>query len=311
MLQTFKIFIYPTQQNQTSYSTTMEENFHSSLLESPYITTNPKEAHLFYLHVPPKSSLKSISQLIKEVQTSFPFWNQALGADHFYIACEGVRYESKRSIVELKKNSIQISCFPSTQNRYIPHKDITLPPFHFSKELKPMKEIKYLGYAGYLNDLYSKNWSSSFIKELSGDPDFELDSEPFDYDPSEGLVSSKFCLFFYDIPVSIGGISEALRIGCVAVVISDRAITDLPFMDVLKWSEIALFVGTSGGVKEVKKVLKGVCSDKYQKMREMGMAASKHFQWYVSPQPYDAFHTVLYQLWVRRHTIRYARSEPI
>ncbi|KAF9591572.1 hypothetical protein IFM89_004626 [Coptis chinensis] len=239
-----------------------------------------------------------------------PFWNQTLGADHFYISCEGVGYESDRSVVELKKNSIQITCFPSPQNRYIPHKDITLPHLRIGDELRLAENIKFLGYVGYLNDMNSKIASSSFIKELSIDPDFQLDLEPFTADGGELLVNSKFCLFFYNMSVSIASVSEGLRIGCVPVVISDSAVIDLPFMDVLNWKDIVLFVGTSGGVKEVKKVLQGILwSDKYQKMREMGWVASKHFDWYPSPKPYDAFHTVLYQLWIRRHTIRYPRRE--
>ncbi|KAK8515092.1 hypothetical protein V6N13_122052 [Hibiscus sabdariffa] len=30
---------------------------------------------------------------------------------------------------------------------------------------------------------------------------------------------------------------------------------DMPFMDLLTWQQIALFVGTSGGAKEIKRVL--------------------------------------------------------
>jgi folylpolyglutamate synthase len=58
----------------------------------------------------------------------FPYWNRTLGADHFYVSCAGLGYESDRNLVELKKNSVQISCFPTTEGRFVPHKDITFPP---------------------------------------------------------------------------------------------------------------------------------------------------------------------------------------
>lgn len=146
------------------------------------------------------------------------------------------------------------------------------------------------------------------MNELVNDPNFLIESEPSDQlTYTMRLATSKFCLFEYGGDVS--GIGEALSFGCVPVVITDRPIQDLPFMDVLRWQEIVVFVNNNGGAKELKLVLgdTDTWGERYEQMKGLGVKASQHFVWNELPQPLDLFHTVMYQLWLRRHTIRYAR----
>ncbi|KAH8497010.1 hypothetical protein H0E87_019645 [Populus deltoides] len=205
----------------------------------------------------------------------FPYWNRTLGADHFYVSCAGLGYESDRNLLELKKNSVQISCFPATEGF-----------------------VRYNGVK-----------ESNLVNELRKDSDFLIESEPSNGMTLVGrLGSSVFCLFEYGADVS--GIGEALRFGCVPVMVMDRPMQDLPLMDVIGWQKIAIFVGSRGGVKEVKRVLDRTCKDdECAGRRRLGVVASQHFVWNHMPQPYDSFHMVMYQLWLRRHTIRYARRE--
>lgn len=44
-------------------------------------------------------------------------------------------------------------------------------------------------------------------------------------------------------------------------------------------------------------------------MDVLSVDASKHFQWNQPPLPFDAFNTIMYQLWLRRHTVRYVRMQ--
>ena len=90
---------------------------------------------------------------------------------------------------------------------------------------------------------------------------------------AQRLANSMFCIFEYGAG-DVSGIGEALRFGCVPVVISDRPILDLPFMDVLRWQEVALFVGRKGGAKELKRVLVRACWERHDQMRKLGGAPS-------------------------------------
>jgi len=166
------------------------------------------------------------------------------------------------------------------------------------------RTAKYLGFVRY-NGVKESN----LVNELRKDSDFLIESEPSNGMTLVGrLGSSVFCLFEYGADVS--GIGEALRFGCVPVMFMDRPMQDLPLMDVIGWQKIAIFVGSRGGVKEVKRVLDRTCKgDECAGRRRLGVVASQHFVWNHMPQPYDSFHMVMYQLWLRRHAIRYARRE--
>ncbi|XP_061997147.1 probable glycosyltransferase At5g03795 [Rosa rugosa] len=302
MVKNFKIFIYKPNPHFT-YDSPVQSLFYTALLDSDLATNNTDEAHLFFLPFPPDLPTRSIARLIRTIRTDLPYWNRTLGADHFYLSCSGVGYESDRGLVELKKNSIQISCFPTPPGQLIPHKDITLPPLA-SPHAPTTNTTTFLGYvrSNWVND-------SAIVKGLRTNPEFLIESEPSTPQIyAQRLSSSKFCIFEYG-DGDLSGIGEALRFGCVPVVITDRPIQDLPFMDVLRWQEMALFVGRRGGAKELERVLVRACWERHDQMRRLGTAAGQHLVWNVPPRALDAFHTLVYQLWLRRHTIRYVRRE--
>ncbi|KAL6128174.1 hypothetical protein ACLB2K_071530 [Fragaria x ananassa] len=302
MVKNFKIFIYKPNPPFT-YPNHVQSLFYTSLLDSDLATNISHHAHLFFLPFPPDLPTRSLARLIRTIRTDYPYWNRTLGADHFYLSCSGVGYESDRNLVEIKKNSIQISCFPTSPGQLIPHKDITLPPLA-SSHAPTVNTTTFLGYI-------RSNWvnESAIVDELRANPEFLIESEiskPKIH--AQRLSSAKFCIFEYGAG-DVFGIGEALRFGCVPVVITDRPIQDLPFMDVLRWQEIALFVGRSGGAKELERVLVRACWERHDQMRRLGTEAGKHLAWNAPPRAKDAFHTLVYQLWLRRHTIRYARRE--
>lgn len=302
MVKNFKIFIYKPNPPFT-FDSPVQSLFYTTLLDSDLATNNTDDAHLFFVPFPPDLTTRSIARLIRTIRSELPYWNRTLGADHFYLSCAGIGYESDRNLVELKKNSIQISCFPTPEGKFIPHKDITLPSLA-SSHAPTGNTSRFLGYV-------RSNWvkESTLVNELRTNPEFLIESEPSTPQIyAERLSSSKFCLFEY-CGGDISGIGEALRFGCVPVVITDRPIQDLPFMDVLRWQEMALFVGKRGGAKKLKRLLVRACWERHDRMRGLGMAAGHHLAWNAPPQSFDAFHTLIYQLWLRRHTIRYVRRE--
>ncbi|XP_071929984.1 probable glycosyltransferase At5g03795 [Coffea arabica] len=305
MLTTFRIYMY-TPQKPFTFTTPPLSLFHTSLLNSPFLTQNADEAHLFYISFPPDLSTRSRARLVRHLRISYPYWNRTLGADHFFMAPGGVDSSSDRNAVELKKNSVQISIFPTASGDFIPHKDITLPPVNPS----PLALVQgpgndtasHLGFMVWDGKLLEYNY---LVNEMKRDPEFRIESEPSDH--VDLVKDSKFCLFLYGGEMT--WMVEAMALGCVPVVLVDRPVQDFPLTDVLRWSDMGLLVRTRGGLKRLKAVLNGVGGDRYQQMRELGVAASRHLVWNLEPQPYDAFHMVMYQLWLRRHTIRYARRE--
>lgn len=305
MLTAFKIYIY-NPQNSFTFSTPTSSLFHNSLLNSSFATQDPNEAHLFYIPFSSDLSARSIARLVKKLRIDHPYWNRTLGADHFYVAPAGIDFSSDRNGLELKKNSVQISDFPTTSGYFIPHKDITLPPITPSPLVVPHRPANQTEmFLCYMK--WDGKTESRLVHELQKDSEFLVESGPSDH--VDRVKDSKFCLFLYN-----GGVSwmaEALAFGCVPVFLVDRSIQDLPFMDVLQWSQMALLVRSNVGAKGLKTILNGLGEERYLLMRELGMAASKHLVWNAEPQPQnaDAFHMVMYQLWLRRHTIRYARRE--
>lgn len=302
MLQSFKIFVYapPPSTGSTLFSTTQESQFYTSLIRSPFVTEDPSQAHLFFLPFPSSISSRNLARLIRNIRLTFPFWNRSLGADHFYLSAAGVDSASDRNIVELKKNSIQISCFPTSSGLFIPHKDISLPPVH-SFQVTPSVNATS-SFLGYMK--LSEQSPLSLIEEIKDQPVFKVE-----YDPANTrekfMKNSRFCLFVYGSNMT--WMVEAMASGCVPVVITGRPVQDLPLMDVINWSEMAVFVGSSGGANGLRRVLEGIEKSRYEQMKASGVAAAQHLVWNAEAQPHDAFHMMLYQLWLRRHTVRYAR----
>ncbi|KAK9061141.1 hypothetical protein SSX86_018321 [Deinandra increscens subsp. villosa] len=303
MLHSFKIFLYPPPPSSTDaplFTTTQESNFYQSLLRSPFVTDDPTHAHLFFLPFPSSTSTRNLARLIRNIRVTFPFWNRTLGADHFYLSSAGVDSSSDRNVVELKKNSVQISCFPASSGLFIPHKDVTLPPVHSFQSIPSVNATpSFLGYMK-LTDHQIPVTLTTLIEEITDHPDFTVE-----YDPPASK-KAKFCLFVYG-GSDMTWMVEAMASRCVPVVITDRPIQDLPLMDVIDWSKMAVFVGPGGGAKGLKRVLEGIGEGEYEEMMESGVAATRHLGWNAEAQPHDAFHMVIYQLWLRRHTIRYAR----
>ncbi|GFQ01606.1 probable glycosyltransferase at5g11130 [Phtheirospermum japonicum] len=317
MLTSFRIFIYsPTK--PFNFPDGPSSLFYSSLLNSQFLTQNPNEAHLFFVPFSPDTSTHSLARVVRELRNDHPYWNRTLGADHFFLSPAGIDYSSDRNILELKKNSVQISVFPVISGYFVPHKDITLPPSSKFKIGDRVEENSTrISFLGYLN--WDGKTESNLVNELMADVDFLVEEKPEPSINTRSVKKSKFCLFFYhgDAPPLM---VEAMSLGCVPVVIVDRPIQDFPLMDVLRWSEIGLLVKlplayasfespTSGGVKRLKEVLGGVSEEKYAEMTGLCVAASKHLVWNEEPQPLDAFHMVMYQLWLKRHAVRYARRE--
>ncbi|GMY15624.1 probable arabinosyltransferase ARAD1 [Fagus crenata] len=103
-----------------------------------------------------------------------------------------------------------------------------------------------------------------------------------------GMASSKFCLNIAGDTPSSNRLFDAIASHCVPVIISDQI--ELPFEDVIDYSQFCLFVRASDAVKKgyLLNLLRGIKQDKWTKMWEKLMEIAHHFEYQYPSQPGDA-----------------------
>ncbi|CAI9757539.1 unnamed protein product [Fraxinus pennsylvanica] len=104
----------------------------------------------------------------------------------------------------------------------------------------------------------------------------------------KGMASSKFCLNIAGDTPSSNRLFDAIASHCVPVIISDEI--ELPFEDVLDYSEFCVFVRASDAVKKgyLLNLLRGIKQENWTKMWERLKNISRHFEYQYPSQPGDA-----------------------
>lgn len=118
---------------------------------------------------------------------------------------------------------------------------------------------------------------------------------------SDALLGSKFCLHVKGFEVNTARIGDSLFYGCVPVILANHY--DLPFADILNWKSFSIVVDTID-IPLLKKILKGVSHERYLMLHRNVLKVRKHFRWNPFPVEYDAFYMVMYELWLRRSSVR-------
>jgi hypothetical protein len=122
---------------------------------------------------------------------------------------------------------------------------------------------------------------------------------------ADELLGSKFCLHVKGFEVNTARIADSLYYGCVPVIIANYY--DLPFEDILNWKSFSIIVATLD-IPLLKRILKRISLEEYLMLRSNVLKVRKHFQWHLSPIDYDAFYMVMYELWLRRSSMRVPSS---
>ncbi|KAK6123319.1 hypothetical protein DH2020_042928 [Rehmannia glutinosa] len=133
----------------------------------------------------------------------------------------------------------------------------------------------------------------------------------------KGMASSKFCLNIAGDTPSSNRLFDAIASHCVPVIISDEI--ELPFEDVLDYSEFSVFVRSEDAVKKgyLLNLLRGIKREKWTKMWEKLKNISGHFEYQYPSQPNDAV-DMIWQTISRKKTStllnvhrknRYSRSQ--
>lgn len=152
MSENLKVFIYPNSPNAsyeydvwsgapTAKGAGSEIHFLNALTrkEDSFVTNSEEEAHLFFMPVSfdvmvsklgPEGVGNHLRNYVQFVRDRFPFWDRALGSDHFYLATKAYEILNVRNNLEFSKNAIQVACSPLPQQQFFfPHKDIALPSY--------------------------------------------------------------------------------------------------------------------------------------------------------------------------------------
>lgn len=337
MAKNLRIYLYPASQNYnfTQYEYGMNpsemvselgvetsstaDTFFNLLVESKrFVTDDADGAHLYFLPISidrvwaavgPAKVGEHLRHYLQWLRNTYKLWDLSLGADHFYFSSHAYDPINHRNNLELTKNAIQVASSPLRRNQnFFPHKDISLPSYK-SQHIAEVQNLVGASQRPKLVFVSSPPEDidpivASVIQKWTSDSDFHVESADQPSPPFEKLLSSRFCVSVS--PQAMLNVVDSLRLGCVPVLIADSIIYDLPFQDVLNWKEFSVVLG----VKEspnLKTLLSSISTDEYRKMQYLGHQASKHMEWNDPPKPWDAFHMTLHELWVRRHSIKYAR----
>ncbi|KAL8193294.1 hypothetical protein R6Q57_026875 [Mikania cordata] len=291
-----------------------ESYFKIALSMSHFVTQDPSKADLFFLPFSIASmrhdkrigvgGIKSfIKDYIFSISHKYPFWNRTGGADHFYVACHSVGRTAMEKAPEVSINAIQVVCSSSYfLQGYTAHKDASIPQIWPRPGVRPTrhpsKRQMLAFYAGAMNSRVRE----SLVHTWLNDSDIGVHQSRLKTPYSEALLGSKFCIHAKGFEVNTARIGDAIYYGCVPVVLADHY--DLPFGDVLNWNNFAVVVSTQD-IVFLKSILnKIVESNEYMQLQNNVLQVQKHFQWHQIPVDFDTFYMVMYELWVRRSSVR-------
>ncbi|KAL4576833.1 hypothetical protein LXL04_012933 [Taraxacum kok-saghyz] len=327
MNKSLKIYIYPHEKTDPFANVLLpdtrgspggnyasESYFKISLSRSHFITQNPSEADLFFLPFSIASmrhdkrigtgGIKNfIKDYISTISHKYPFWNRTGGADHFYVACHSIGRTAMDKAPEVRINAIQVVCSSSYfLQGYNAHKDASIPQIWprpgAPPTRHPSKREMLAFYAGAMNSRVRE----SLVRTWINDTEIGVHQNRLKTPYSDSLLGSKFCIHAKGFEVNTARVGDAIYYGCVPVILADHY--DLPFTDILDWSRFSVIVSTED-IQFLKRILKGIVdTDEYMKLQKNVLKVQKHFQWNKKPVDFDTFYMVMYELWLRRSSIR-------
>ncbi|CAO2841177.1 unnamed protein product [Amaranthus hypochondriacus] len=287
-----------------------------------YMANNPNEAHLFFLplsivnirvsfykttDVNDRKPMKTIlTDYVNVIANKYPFWNRTHGADHFMLSCHDWAPEITLTNPKLFKNLIRALCNANTSEGFQPLRDVPIPEVNVpSKELNQpslgvqTNKRKILAFFAGGNHGHVRKF---LFQQWGQDDEIQVRQNlPKTQNYFEILGQTKFCLCPSGYEVASSRIVEAIRAECVPVIVKDNY--SFPFSDVLDWSRFSIHV-PKAKIPEIKRILKGISSQKYEELVEGVKSVKWHFTFNRPSKPFDIVHMVLHSIWLRRLNIR-------
>ncbi|KAL2514295.1 putative glycosyltransferase [Forsythia ovata] len=305
------------------------EGFFIQTMEiSRFRTSNPEEAHIFFLpfsvtmltqviYVPESHEWglmkNTASDYVNVVAQKYPYWNRTLGADHFMLACHDWGPEISFAIPYLHQNAIRALCNANTSERFDASRDVSIPEILLptgkidgmlggpSPSKRPILVFYAGGVHGPIRPILLEHWENK-------DPDVQI----YKYLPKNlsyyGMVrKSRYCICPSGYEVASPRMVEGLYMGCVPVLIKDDYV--IPFSDVLNWKTFSVIIPVKD-IPNLKKILLSIPERQYIKMQRRGIQMRKHFVVNSPPKRYDVFHMILHSIWLRRLNVRLRHVHP-
>nr|GME16454.1 probable glycosyltransferase At5g03795 isoform X1 [Ipomoea batatas] len=333
MEKTLKVYVYKEGDppvfhfGPCKHTYAIEGYFIQAMDVTPFKTSDPDQAHLFFLPI----SVTMLTQVIFVPEThdwtlmkrtafdyvnviadKYPFWNRSLGADHFMLACHDWGPEISFAVPNLHNNSIRALCNANTSERFDPKRDVSIPEIHLplgtTKGLlggpSPSQRTVLVFYSGGLHGpirpILMKHW------ENKSDEDVQIHSYlPKGLSYYGMMRKSKYCICPSGYEVASPRMVEALYMGCVPVLIKEGYI--IPFIDVLNWEKFAVIIPVKD-IPNLKKILTGISQREYLRLQMRGIKMRRHFEINNPPKRYDVFHMILHSIWLRRLNIHLRES---
>ncbi|KAK6125843.1 hypothetical protein DH2020_040411 [Rehmannia glutinosa] len=326
MLRRFKVYIYSDGDPNTYYQTprkltgkySSEGYFFQNLRESNFVTDDPDRADLFFIPIScHKMRGKGISyenmtiivqNYVESLMFKYPYWNRTLGADHFFVTCHDVGVRATEGLPNLVKNSIRVVCSPSYDVGFIPHKDVALPqvlqPFALPAGGNDIENRTTLGFwAGHRNSkirvILARVWENDTELDISNN---RINRASGHLVYQKRFYRTKFCICPGGSQVNSARIADSIHYGCIPVILSNYY--DLPFNDIINWHKFSVVLKEKD-VYQLKQILKNKTQEEFVTLHNNLVKVQKHFQWNSPPLSHDAFHMVMYELWLRHHVIKY------
>ncbi|KAL5770313.1 hypothetical protein ACOSP7_014467 [Xanthoceras sorbifolium] len=324
MNRSFKIYVYPISQDDPYANILLpinhkprgnyasEHYFKQVLMKSHFITKDPKKADLFFMpfsvanmRVDRRIDVPGIRYFVRDyvlnISQKYPYWNRTGGADHFYVTCHSIGKSATLAATYVKLNAIEVVCsanyfVPS----YIPHKDASMPqiwPRHEDPPNLASSERKKLAFFAGRNNSPAR----AKVHRIWGNDREILVHFDWVSNIAEEQLGSKFCLHVKGYEVNTARAADSLFYGCVPVIIANYY--HLPFADIINWKSFSVIVEHED-IPLLKKILKGMSSEKYLMLQRNVLKVRKHFQWHFPPVDYDAFYMTMYELWLRRSSVK-------
>eukprot|EP01134_Creolimax_fragrantissima_P008603 CFRG8603T1 len=309
------------------------DNLHNT---AGLVTTNAKKAHFFFIPIS-CSGLRAVaanrrsggvlaemalSHYVLHISHAYEYWNQTLGANHFYMCMHMGASVSAFAHKTVEKNAIAVVCAGDYSNLYFsPHKDIVVPPSVQQQNMKqqtressreekmfPIVPIRTASkikktlafFAGRLDRGRLRPKLTSVYKD---DKDILIREHMNPSTYARGLSETKYCLVPRGTKVNSPRVNEVLVYDCVPVIMAD--FYHLPYTELVEWSTFSIIVPESH-VSNLKSILLGVSDKDYECKLENLQRISSMFQYHHhTPHEGDAFFSFLLLLWRKRHIIRY------